>query len=657
MVVTHDKDIAYKYANKIIYVSDGKITDEFDNDYNISEEIQYKINVYDNNLNKLKSILVNSEPNLIREIQKIYRDKKDHFLNITSKIEDKKYTPKIEENIDDIEVTNNKLPIYSVLKMAFSSLKEKKVRLLMIIFAFGLSLALLFSIVTIKRYSNAYTIGKFFEDKSINEINVYDSNCYMNEIFHDVCKNLRTGSYMVKLLDSTFGEESLIGVVNDYDIVHEMPYFEPISISLKILNNLEYLNNFDIVGQKPVNSHDIVVTDNIIYRLFGKDSNLSNYLNYQITSTKQEQFNITGIINTSNLDTNSLGDGDDFKNSIFISHLYINDLKDNIKTINVPGSNLYLENKSLVREIRYSAYDQDITILYGEIPVSKNQVVVSAQFGSNLLGMDYYSLIDKTYSIDYINEVLLNKNYEFNDIYHDDYHKVYYEYINMKNFFQEGVRITGIFDENNLNYSIDIMVDEKIFDSLKEYYFDGFYLDDIIVIKPKSLNYHEFSLLIENKALIIDNPYISEIYNFGSSLENIQTIIRYLFIVITLITSLLISSYISFKIDNHQRHIGILRALGVRAKDIIYIFIFETMLISIFSFLLALLSFRYFLILANDIFRNPSGYSNMYDFDILYFKQFDIIITLIFSIALGLLSAIWSIVKLNKLKPIEIINR
>lgn len=122
--------------------------------------------------------------------------------------------------------------------------------------------------------------------------------------------------------------------------------------------------------------------------------------------------------------------------------------------------------------------------------------------------------------------------------------------------------------------------------------------------------------------------------------------------VLALFSSVLLYGYINIVISSRQRDIGILRALGASRQDIMKVFLFESVLIAAIPALLSgpgcLLISNY----ANDILIN--GYGMI--ISILHYGPAQFFLILVLSIPIAVLATIIPIWKYSRSKPIDVIK-
>ena len=115
----------------------------------------------------------------------------------------------------------------------------------------------------------------------------------------------------------------------------------------------------------------------------------------------------------------------------------------------------------------------------------------------------------------------------------------------------------------------------------------------------------------------------------------------------------MLNTYISNNIKVNAKKIGVLKALGVPTNQIASIFLMEAILISVVSYLISSILTIVFIHFVNTRFINQIP---GHEFEYLYWNGGMAIFVAILSVGLSMCSAVFSIVKLVRKKPVEIIR-
>ena len=139
---------------------------------------------------------------------------------------------------------------------------------------------------------------------------------------------------------------------------------------------------------------------------------------------------------------------------------------------------------------------------------------------------------------------------------------------------------------------------------------------------------------------------------FETYIEFFTTIVTLISAVMTVLLILFVANLISLSIIGRKKEIGILSALGTSNKDIAKIFIIETMVIAVITFVMVFIASFVFAAVMNN------HYSSDYML-VLQFFNVDLLTVgtlIVSSIGLMLLGALLPLIKIAKLKPIDAIR-
>lgn len=204
IIVSHDRDSAEKYADRIIELSDGEVIADISKRQNGFEE--FKIT------NKQITIPSNRplSPKELREVNKTLTQRQVKIRqNKDSKFE--KTTNVISEKEDGCKLIRSRLPNRYASQLGVSNFRTKKFRLVVTIFLTVVALALFGLSQIFAGYNIAVASAKSFSNNNITEIVLrqglymeeYDSfNMAVTKKFDNTTYNkLTTGEYGVKTLD------------------------------------------------------------------------------------------------------------------------------------------------------------------------------------------------------------------------------------------------------------------------------------------------------------------------------------------------------------------------------------------------------------------------------------------------------------------------
>ena len=157
-------------------------------------------------------------------------------------------------------------------------------------------------------------------------------------------------------------------------------------------------------------------------------------------------------------------------------------------------------------------------------------------------------------------------------------------------------------------------------------------------------------LISDRLSITIDSTYIVD--SFVKLMQTFVLITGVLCAASALILLLLVINLISFSIAARKKEIGILSALGTPTRDVTRIFVFETLVIGAVTFVLTLILAVVFALVFNTV------YCGAFEYTLPLFKVdiFTLLTLVAASFGLLLLAALIPIRKISKLKPIDAIR-
>ncbi len=633
IVVSHDIESAFVYADRIIKLEDGEVIEDS------------KKNVKRNKLEKGK---------LIKSI----------------------------------------LPFSYSYKMAKTYLLHKPQRLI---------LTILLSLVAFSFMCFCINVY-LFNDISLISNTIKDNNSYVLKIDYKKVKLNQYGSREEESLDFNddsidYVEYAINGKVNMGYLLYEdnnLLGFEFGSLSEKLIENDAYnmrpnsfifINTIDdriinsYIGSYPKKNNEIIVhkyfADSMInYGIYDINGNLYKPKNYEeiINSKTKIRFGkhyaiITGIVD----DDNSL-----YKQVFNSGEFWNNEIKRHyIENYSSKSSLIYVNNKFIKNLELNNDFDSSKVEFYNDGQTSSDRIEV---LNSKI---KYYDLNGNLKEI---------KNLSNNDVIlsidtfrlFSDYNKNFDNYLKKNrslvyNKIVENYLIKYL-KENKSNLKIKLI--NRTFNnidsvnvigvSLGEKNYIGSYLVNNYTLSKKVIKslfvYEDNTNNIKNIFNDLDYTYDKQYYDEGekyylsfNNSSNVYSVIfiyhmikRYLFtfsVIFVLFSILLILNYISASITNFKKEIGILKSIGTSSRDVTKIFVVETLLIGIISWIFGIIMwlvesyelssslFKRFYFTLNGIVINPSV----------------LIISFVFIVLSSLLITCLLMEKINRIRPIDVI--
>ena len=586
VVVTHDRESAELYGDRIIEIADGKI---------------------------------------ILDDQPIIDTNYKH-----SKISYKKYH----------------LSFWTCLKMGLNSLFYRKAKGVSVIL---LSIFTMFSILITQMslaYSQEKTLARFIQDNNIKYFIVNQGYMQDNQFNND-------NRYILKHNSKKYIQQNSLacmdGIIeNKQDILNLGLDF--IGKALELQENYYYVLDKHLEDSKDYDifvDGEILKTSEIAYsseKFLGKKVNFINFRN----TTKD--FIFAGII-----DSSSAGEMErDFLPKFFTLKDF-----DAIKDANQINPN----NKEVITQFGTVYYDQSFSVSFTigspqiitenglvnntSVVIAPNEIIISYQLAERLSLIsslrDYISYNKLVKTPECIGQII-NLSFYYYDSKELIYNAGEYKIIGI-----------GLNESRYENYSINI--NEKanfiIGTKIKKY--------EALIITESVKNLEKFLLALKNDYSVgvykvgsdSSADYVDATKNFGYNIVSFKILFIIISIVLAVILILFVINLISFSVLNRQKEIGILSAIGTRKKDILKIFIFETLIISIITFFINIILSIWFVGFFNK--DASKDYLKLLHFFI--FDGFILLTLFLASFVLLIMASIIPLIKIIKMKPVDAIKK
>ncbi len=205
--------------------------------------------------------------------------------------------------------------------------------------------------------------------------------------------------------------------------------------------------------------------------------------------------------------------------------------------------------------------------------------------------------------------------------------------------------------------TVDLYADDTIVFSpaiIREFAAYGFNNERIFVKLSgnKAENYKIFHGLRQEFNIVTDFEYSSTVYE----VEDARQKVGFTFLIIGAVSSILVVlitvSLISVNILRQKREIGILRSLGARAKDILRIYLFESLFISVIAFLGSIVLTMITIILSNALFSAAT----LPNVILLCLLPMTVLVLFCAAVIMINLASVIPLGKISKMKPVDAIR-
>ena len=552
-----------------------------------------------------------------------------------------------------------KLPFKECLHFAFTSLKSNKVKLFFTIILTMISLVFMGISVNSFLYDKGTFMAGVMRDNNeyifdISKIEVepagasfpFDlTNDDLNILKENINEELNPTYRLYnnnRLLTFTYGDY----VEPDEDFDHVPMWFNYIELKDdRILGNIK--------GKIPVNSNEIMVHKNVAryickYGILDSTNNIykPNSIDELINSNKEIMLGDNKVIITGIVDN-------DLNDDYFI---YVNGFVDNAilnNNINTFLTDSYLSKKEITAK-NIAIYNNNVQLITNTITtLNKDEIIIS---------LDLFRELDNNFN-DELNEYLLNNS---EDNYSSLINTFTNSYINTNNSFnnlyitfngnlnsnsiKNDLKVVGISLDNNNYISNDYITEIESTNSNKYNFSYRVYEDNYNELK-NIINTYETNYNRSGVYYYLTLPHyddleqINAIYSFLAKYINIITLVFVLF------TILLFSNFIYISITYSKKQIGILRALGTNKNDIVKIFLYESIIVGIMSYIISIiLWFISINLLNNSLFGDKT-----YILNGIVTNPLVPILMFIYTIVISIIITFISLSKITKIKPIDAI--
>lgn len=648
VVVSHDENSAFKYGDRIIRMSDGCIVEDICNK-KMGE--RYEVVVQDTT-NAIKETFSSGSMDKIKEFlySRILLKKGKH---LTYSVEYSCYDNLIEEEKPFEKKSNvqaKRIDFATIFRLALNSLKKRKIRLGITISIFAISLCFLQILLQLCVADIGKSEAEYLFQNQKNIFFVTEKN-YINE--YEEKSNLQRGDSkeILLLIEKYWEDNEKMSCRNNVEI--SVPKEDGSVDNLSVILN-EKNDSLKIIDGSFIKSeNDIYVTDFLVeYLRLGK-----NPIGKKIKMLGLD-FNICGIVDTdyeetdiiSKIKTNSMSEIDNYNfefeyTNVFCAERIVDYIKKNSTSLKVELSDFaaYGETQYIDNVIEYGSVENvrdNGFLICGRYPEKANEIMISYD----------YALTKGVYDSDE-NEIVSYAEFQFRDMNNSIYEGAFDGRTNMYDLFKD-IKVVGVF-ESTESSSVQAWLCNEDYKKLKESYFTNFYTLYRLNIENKSIEdlRYVFNESYSNK-VYVEEPIARSIQYIYEERDNMFVYGVLLVIIFVLLVLLLTLSFMSYNVSDNHKKIGILRALGIDKVTVSKMFVYESIVISLLSFVISS-------ILNIVAFKGINSYLNEeYDFVVKFFYQNGIIIASVFGFAIivGVLAVILPIISMSGQKPIKLIR-
>lgn len=716
IVVSHDRESAETFADRIIELKDGKVISDTSKHYVATKSTGDNLNTISSDLIQIKDAKKLS-PDDWQKIGKQMQHSDDEVFIISNRDLNaqikkiacvsnagKREVFKDTQNSDIIEnaskrefkLIKGKFRLRDSVKMGASGLKYKKVRLFFTIFLSAIALAF---------FGLSNTLGSFSE-KSCTYENVKNSASKVfsidgaygyydeNNDYYQSSINLTNEDF--EYLSNKYNATMIKRFDTNIDLnFSEVPfplnsYSEGAYIATDNLKNYYQFTTAD--SRWPKDDTECVITDVLLkmYQLYGYQSDSGRVsiktekgiIGKTLNFSSERDITVVGVLKTDfdfqkyekvlKHDDDETSEMETEFEAIINSNIYYsaivcegaenlfathnrNDLY--LYIVNSTNNNKKIINSALNKTPYSTNLDSEI-IKVKSGAYTDSDIIISFDTFAN---MRY----ERSYSGDY--RLIIDGLYQRNLTY-DELKEIIKNYYDSRNSGFTVVCESGMINHNVAGLYVPKLAEGEESSSLDSHYTYLFPTKIPKTVEKYFATYTQFTVLNTHhlKSMIMDNYYNKKvgttyavtsqysyfIDNYGTLITTLTKILLYASIVFALFSALLLMTFIATSISYKKNEIGILRALGAKGRDVYGIFLSESMIISLINFAVALL-----LTIAGVIGLNVY-FASLFamDVSIMSFGSQQIVLMLGISILVAVIATFVPVYKVAKMKPIDAIT-
>ncbi len=690
--VTHDRDLALNYADRIINVKDGEVISDEDNTDNSANFTMKFSKSFGSNV---------TEEEVIDAIEHAKKLNVELDLSINpSSSAVSTADMEVSNKLFNSETKKAKSAWRYFLSLAVDNIKQKKLRTFIILATFMLVL----TITSVTRTISTYTPA----DDYVAVMDRYDGLAYILQMeekyYEEEWENWNTatydtGEYIYDQAVDLVGKEN-IALSYDTRFYIEEESFSWFDNSLmsdamlySVADDFDF-TRYNFIGSGPTNQHEMVLTSALARELFGNKSNMNEYIGLTYNAYgfgTPYEFKITGVIDTDYSDTYI---EDYFENGFYYNGNSSNRYQEIEANLGVFTHNDFFEYQYISGNKSYESWYYTSDLIEGEYRSSASfwaDSYINESYSPKIIGNSISTKEDILISMDTFNEYCFDYNYDnfigidsletmladgdttvtscYNelidkrvnfDIYEDSWSSYYNSpehlekmgyYIDFDSIYPNGAKIVGITDTIYYGY----VVHDKVMTDINE---DTLYSTAITNYVPGNSTQKQVEELVDNNFSITSMGSYEAFNSIGDAAELINyfltpKVVLILTIVLAIIPAFFLYLFNNISIDLKKKEVGILKSIGSSNNQVMSIFFLQSGLIGLFSLVVASIgSILIVDVISSYLFKYAFEYGvTGYTFTM---GNFIYIFVLTFSICF--ISLLLPYIKFNRKPPINIVK-
>ncbi len=687
IIVSHDRDFAETYGDRIIELKDGKIISDVTKKEIVAQTTQNGIKIIDNNILYIKKgqEISDKDTQTIAQLVKQRAGKTDTFItfdeNVNQKIKEdasindegnrEKFvsTQKEDVNIKDyngssLKLIKSRLKFGDSFKMGVSSLKNKVGKLIFTIILSFLAFTIFGLVDTLSCWNRADSV---YETMKLTK----QTNVVLQKSKQDNFGG-RTSTLIteedIKTFQKKFPDYVFKGAIgrdeyNGYNIYGSGFSFGSSNNPLKdaVVNSVAHITQQEItklgfemyLGRMPSEKNEIALSKHV----FENMKELTKTDSQKITDASVG----TLILNISDIGQNLkvvgvVDDGTDWSKYDNMTEAQIREKYTLTFEVARSYSRVLYVSEEIFAEMQKQGSERETNInvdgAHFGYNIRKDEVQILT---SNSMGLDY--LISSKSSSNIVlndNEIIMPNYYASN--YSSDYKTLIEDgfYLNLCEGYDGDVLIKFKVVGTHSYGGSDVYMNEKTYNEYMSLYQGYSYLLSALngSDTDKELIKYCENLNKDNISFSLQNSSTSAMDMVSSIVAVSKTVLVWVAVGFAVFASLLLMNFISTSITYKKREIGILRALGARGSDIFGIFLKESSVIALINFVLASVATAVGSFFINKLIINELGFT----VSLLNFGLRQVVVLFVISLACAFLASLIPCLKISKKKPIDAIN-
>lgn len=661
IVITHNRDLAEQYGDRVIELKDGEILKDLSTQKNLDNEkyasliassilkIPPYAKIRKEDINKMNAVLANEKIDHFISFETNQNKVKSMFphlkeaINTDNEEEKEKFKQYVykEEEEKDVKLIKSHLPFKRGLKFGASNLKIKVPKLIFTVLLATLAITISGCVDNFANYDQNKAIANAIYENDLSYIKIESAySSFSNYSLKN--KDIEKINYMNN------GEAPLIYRdtirITNYELNWNFVPMNSLNEFVETDNIEDYGYEYLAKSNENYDEHNGVIISELVAReiayTYGKEAidvldkeiHLDNRVCYVKGIFKNEDLGKYDLLRKqySYMDLELIGEYNDLYNrelsQVFVDYGFIDYYKENTNSITEYELSLEFDDNSGFfsgNTLHRLKENHNIVTLSNQ----KGVYLSRASLESQMYMAGYSNVFDYVNYLNSIDMTLQVANSVTDSVcYISNQYKIkgYYE----------GV-LSGI------------ILDEELFNTINDFIVQP----TGALINIQGFNKSKVIKLVEtiyNNGFIVDESFVSDYYDLVEVFSLIEQLLSGINTLVFILAIILLFSFMLSSIRNNTRQIGILRAIGANILDVIKIYVIEALIIGAISLTISLLIYGIGGVIVN---HSIAGYMSIFTFgSSTVFKMASSTLIVVF------LSLIIPIIKVTKMHPVDAIR-